>query len=424
MGGNKVKVNQNQQSLIILTDIDLDNQSGASWNRILCYSKAISDAGAKVIITSAKYNTVNKERIEKLENNIFLLKSKSLNYTNKKNLPILKEFKFRSNLNYLREIITELCNINDQGKFLLYPNNLSLSFITFFYLKLFKNKTVYVEKNELHLGRALNLPFPASLLKKLIFPFIWIINLIPGFLTDIIELFFDGMICISTRMEKLYKKLNKNIIRIPILTDTDKTDTIFVQKSNKDCFKIAYTGTISEKRDGVFSFLKSIHSLGNKKPGIIVNLYGPVTNSGKLYLNAIINKYQLLEIVKYHGNLPADEIPEILRAHDLLVLPRPLNLQTNYGFSTKLAEYLNSGVPVLSTKISDSELYLTNEKNIYFTDSLKPKDIASKLNKIIETRSLNIKIAKAAIETHHKHFFLIHILLLIFHIQYVRDLHQ
>ncbi|MCK5137868.1 MAG: glycosyltransferase [Bacteroidales bacterium] len=395
---------QNQKALIILTDIDLDNKSGASWNRILNYSKAISTTATKVLITSAIYNKLNEEEIEQYSNNVYILKSKSQNYTNKKVIPILKDIRFRRDLNYLREIVDIFHKGQDQSRFLLYPSNFSLSFITLFYLKIYKKRVVFIEKNELHFAKALNLPFPSSLHYKMLFPFIWSINLIPSFLTDFIEQFFDGMICISTRMEGLYKKLNNNTIRIPILADTDMITIIQKKMQWNDCFRIAYAGTISNKRDGVLSFIKSICLLKHKKIRIEVNLYGPITRSEKLHLNKTINDYQLTDIVKYHGNLPAQDITNMLKLQNLLILPRPLNLQTNFGFSTKLAEYLNSGVPVLSTKISDAEMYLTDRNNIYFIDTLRPKDIAIKIDEIINNKNLNSKIAKAALIANNQHF--------------------
>jgi len=64
-----------------------------------------------------------------------------------------------------------------------------------------------------------------------------------------------------------------------------------------------------------------------------------------------------------------------------LVLLRPKNIQTNFGFSTKLAEYDYSNVPILLTDISDNCMSLKDEKDAFYT-TYDPKHIASKINYI------------------------------------------
>ena len=77
----------------------------------------------------------------------------------------------------------------------------------------------------------------------------------------------------------------------------------------------------------------------------------------------------------------------------MLILPRPMSIQANYGFP-KLGEYLVTGNPVIVTPVGDIPLYLKNKVNAYFT---KPGDIESLVDictKLIENESISEKIGK------------------------------
>jgi len=80
----------------------------------------------------------------------------------------------------------------------------------------------------------------------------------------------------------------------------------------------------------------------------------------------------------------------------LLIIPRPLNLQTKYGFSTKLSEYLISGVPVLVTNVSDNSLYIKDGYNGFIVEPGNYKKMGEKIlyvisnyNKLKKTISMN-----------------------------------
>jgi len=66
----------------------------------------------------------------------------------------------------------------------------------------------------------------------------------------------------------------------------------------------------------------------------------------------------------------------------LLILPRPRSLQTLYGFSTKLAEYLASSVPVLASRISDNDLYIEDGKNGFLYETGNTELLRAKIEEI------------------------------------------
>jgi glycosyltransferase involved in cell wall biosynthesis len=68
----------------------------------------------------------------------------------------------------------------------------------------------------------------------------------------------------------------------------------------------------------------------------------------------------------------------------LLILPRPLRKQAQYGFSTKLSEYLTSGVPVLLTDVSDNAMYIRDNYNGFIISPNSLSALVSKLKWIID----------------------------------------
>ena len=370
-------------TLVFITNSDINVKSGASEARMWCYAKALSSKGINTIFTSVSYAFLKYQEPILIEDNIYLLGKTNQNIKKKsrKALPLIKEFNFLSVIRYLRLLNLKFKDYKDLT-FLLYPSNFALSITTSIYLKILKKKKVFLEKNELHLGIALNMPVPYGFKKTFYFPAL-LLQILISALTDIIEISFDGIICISTRLYKYYNFFYKNLILIPIITDIKLGGQIVHEKSHLDIFRIGYTGTITEKRDGIFTLIKAISLIPKRENEIKCNLYGSITESNIKRLTLLINKYKLNKVVTYFGNYEKGKVKLIQSEQNLLVLIRPSNLQTNFGFSTKLAEYLSSGVPVLTTRHSDISNYIVNGENGFILEKLDSEQLKNKLTEII-----------------------------------------
>lgn len=393
----------NEKVLVLITNTTFSVKSGATYQRLMLYTKALFLKNIPVVFSSLYTNFDKDEKPKFIEDNIYSIGDIFENQnSSRKSFPILKEFNFVQNFKYLQKlsgVFKERVNI----VYLLYPSNFTLSFLTLFYFQCIKKNKVYIEKNELHLGVALNLSSPSGIRNLIILP-VKVLQFLISALNDATELFFNGMICISTRMEKLYKPFYKQIIRIPIIADLDKLSREKPINDSFENFRICYTGTISEKRDGIFTFIKSLKAFLDKKDQIVLNLYGPITPSNYKKLNDLIKKNGLSSVVKYHGMISSNEVFDVLKDHDLLILPRPLNIQTNYGFSTKLAEYLSSGVPVLSTRVSDVSNYIVDKENGFLIDNLNTELLINKLNYILSNKSTLNSVGKEGRRTALLHF--------------------
>lgn len=128
-------------------------------------------------------------------------------------------------------------------------------------------------------------------------------------------------------------------------------------------------------------FYEALSRLKSKYKNFELHLYGPINkDTKKLLLNDIPEKFGIKDNVFYHGFVDQKNIINEMRKYNLLILPRPLNMQTHFGFSTKLSEYMVSGVPVLVTDVSDNGLYIKDGYNGFI---VKPGDAKIMANKIL-----------------------------------------
>jgi len=68
------------------------------------------------------------------------------------------------------------------------------------------------------------------------------------------------------------------------------------------------------------------------------------------------------------------DMPRYLQGAAVLVLARPSSVQAEYGFPTKLPEYLATGRPVLATRVGDIPRYLQDGVNAFLVE---PDDVAA-----------------------------------------------
>lgn len=374
-------------NLIILSNIDFKNKSGASYARVISYASALASQGTNVIITS-KYNKLIRNELN--NTGVELVQQLGVPELKKKkkvNDIYLENLFFCSYYKYLKHIYNFSRTIDGNHKFLLYPGNLALDILSLFYIKLMKKEQVFIEKNELMLGIALNYPIDYHPVKFLILILVKLFLLIIGFIQDIITPFFTGIIAISTNIEKLYIKHNSKIMRVPILCER------YIKSSNKNLsgnFSIGYTGDINQNKDGIKTFIHMLSELPRDK-NINFHIWG--SKGSKTQFESLIKTINLLGLsskILFHGYIKSEQLKNEISGIDLLVLPRPLNLQTKYGFSTKLGEYMMSGIPVLVTDVSDNKLYIIDGVNGFIVKNNSKHILLNKMNEILNMNKANL----------------------------------
>ena len=372
-------------TLIVITDFDFDYLSGAGYSRIMCYALALAKKNVQVKIFSSKYCYSSSFKEERLNENTVLLKGgEKIHYkTTFEEFHFLRIYRYIKSVYHLSQIKSKYKNLS----YFVYQTKLPYTLLSILYLKIIKKCKVFIEKNELQTAIAKNkLIDNTSLFNRALLMLYKPINVSLGFIADILAIWFNGIIVISTNFEKKYKRFQKNIIRIPILVNNTVSHRI-ISRHKENIFKIGYFGWIGESKDGLFSLIKAVININsNINHNIILHIFGsgPRINIFKIKELCVQHKF-----IIYGGHLESKSVANKLIEYNLLAFPRPINLQTKYGFSTKLAEFLISGVPLLTTSVSDNSLFIRDGENGFLLEARKKIDINSLVEKLEEILALD-----------------------------------
>lgn len=137
---------------------------------------------------------------------------------------------------------------------------------------------------------------------------------------------------------------------------------------------IIYCGSLNNEKDGVDILIHAFGKISGQFPMFKLYIIGQEYPVFLAKQKPLIEKYNLQDKVIYLGIKHRDEIPSLLMDAEVLALARPDSKQAQYGFPTKLGEYLATGKPVCVTKTGEIPLYLKDEEDAFLAD---PGDVDS-----------------------------------------------
>lgn len=374
----------------IYSNLDFSSKSAGS-TRMRYYARALATDKQQVYLVSCCRCKLNEKNFVEIEPNIFILENDEMT----KNLYGV--------ISFLRRFYRFAKLKSSKRCFIYYPYPLLfLEVLSLFYLKLYKGQAVFYELNEIRkhsssFNNPTSLARPIYSIKKLIFKLVFTVS-------QPLLYCYNGLICISTNIEKYGAKFNKKTIRIPILTDpylelARSKNTYFVSES----FNIGFSGTIDAFKENLVDFLGIVKKLNELEFNVSFNLCGRVSRN---YHASFLNEVETRSEINYFGNLNKVEFSTFLSQQDLLVIPRGFSLQNKYGFSTKLSDYLNHKKVVLITDISDNKMYIKDGINGFMVPPDNNKAMFEKLVYIIERfDSFKTNIISKAYETASEDFY-------------------
>ena len=197
-----------------------------------------------------------------------------------------------------------------------------------------------------------------------------------------------GLIPISQQIADFFrlKGVEKDdIFLLPILVDTNLylTRSTFEIASlvNKKYF--LNSGSFDEK-DGVTYMVKAFINVARENPDLYLVFTGLVSEQNKAEVVSILSKNYIPERALFVGMLSRAELAWAYQNAVGLLCCRTNSEYANYGFPTKLGEYLASGTPVIATMVSDIKLYLKDGVTAYLALPENPDSIAQCMKKIMD----------------------------------------
>lgn len=236
-----------------------------------------------------------------------------------------------------------------------------------YFIAYLKKKKIRVlsERNERALGMAIAQGFMSRSIVKTLFSLgTKLYCIFSSFIKDRLVCFYDGNIVISKSFLKWITQYNSNNLLIPTLCDCYKTKNVII---TNDVFQIGYFGSINKDR-GIYQLLDCAYLLKQKAINhFVINIYGSCSYVMKQKIMKRIEILKIDDVVSFYGEV--DHVYSLLlqQKQDCLLLINKSTLQTEYGFSTKFAEYMYSGKVVITTAISNNYKYISDGENGFLT---------------------------------------------------------
>ena len=212
----------------------------------------------------------------------------------------------------------------------------------------------------------------------------------------------DGLFVISNQLRVYFIREGVKADKIEIvnmIADTSRFDGV-EKKAHKERY-FAYCGNLSNNKDGVDLLIQSFAEVHAQYPDYYLYLIGRRENNAN---EQLIRDLHLCSHVKCTGTVSAKDMPQILKDAEMLLLCRPNNLQAQYGFPTKLGEYLLTSNPVVVTAVGDIPEYLKDGVNAMVADAGDTHLFAQKMIWLLQNPAAAKQIGERGKQTAFEHF--------------------
>jgi glycosyltransferase involved in cell wall biosynthesis len=376
------------KNVYLLTTFKIVEGKSAGSARLMNIARALAGGGCRVYLCSSTLNqSINESAVVPVEENIFRVGSEENSTTSLLHRIKNRFFNLFATYFFLRDISRFIRQHQGQQAIYYYPDTeFSMDLLVWAYLKRKQGFNIYADINELRKTMLGNRCYARNPLKKTYQFFSFKIEGAQYRLAEKMSRFYDGLVVISTNLEKYFAGYNRNLLRIPILSNCPEEKAPLPPAYAGLSFEIGFTGQLATRKEGFENFYQALSMVSKSYPQIKLNLYGPIYEpvERELLLDLLPARYGLSGKISYHGNIDQRLVENVLKSQHLLVLPRPLNPQTHFGFSTKLSEYLASGTPVLITDVSDNALYIQDGVSGLVVPPGDPSEMARKIITLIQ----------------------------------------
>ena len=158
-----------------------------------------------------------------------------------------------------------------------------------------------------------------------------------------------------------------------------------IQKDTSREKYFAYCGVVSKYKDGVNDLLNAFALFHKHHSDYKLYIIGRFESLDiKKELEAQTDSLSITERVVFTGQVSPNEMPCLLSNAEALVLARPDNLQSKYGFPTKLGEYLATGNPVIVTNVGEIGIFIENKRNGILVPPNDPEAFADGMLWLVE----------------------------------------
>lgn len=191
----------------------------------------------------------------------------------------------------------------------------------------------------------------------------------------------DFICVISKGLANFYRHVGITRIHvINMFVDIERFKDVQVDLKDFQQNLITYCGSVSNSKDGVDILIKSFAIVHKKHPEARLRIVGSTSEAAMKSLQNLVKISGVEECVEFTGRVPFENIPQLLKNSGILALARPSSTQAQYGFPTKLGEYLCTSRPVVITRTGEIDHFLKDGESCLFAKADDINDFAEQLN--------------------------------------------
>ncbi len=183
----------------------------------------------------------------------------------------------------------------------------------------------------------------------------------------------DGAISISKFFDNYYKNLGVKSIFIPALMDIEKIENFTVNNP----LSFVYAGSPGNK-DILTPFINAIKKINEGEIKFNLHLVG-ITYNDLLLKNISCSEK---DGIYAYGRLLHEDVVRIIKNCDFSFLLRHNKIYAKAGFSTKTAECMSLGLPLIFNKVGGTDLIIEDGVDGFLIDDYNEDTILKKLNEI------------------------------------------
>lgn len=200
---------------------------------------------------------------------------------------------------------------------------------------------------------------------------------------------YDGIVVISNKLKTFFLDQTQNripVLSIPIIFDPGE----FTENSTHILNMIFSSGNLTEEKDGTFTLLRAFALIVKDFPDMQLLIAGDNPRKKiKEKINDLIHDLGLEENVELLGYISRTKYLYYLLNARVHVLAKPNNFQSVYCMPTKLAEFLASGRPVItSDNNGEMSSYLTDCQNAFIASSYDAECFKEKIREVLQRQEV------------------------------------
>jgi glycosyltransferase involved in cell wall biosynthesis len=211
----------------------------------------------------------------------------------------------------------------------------------------------------------------------------------------IIYKYYAGFLVMTRPIRELLISLGVNEKKIIIINQTVSMNRFRpgVENSGESDY-FAFIGSLNQQKDGILTTLDAMSLVLKTHPNVKLKVAGYGSKEDLAIFKEKIVMLNLKKNVEFLGSLNAQKAIALIVNAIGLLSSRPESIQAEYGFPTKIAEYLATANPVITTLTGELRFLLTNNVNAFIVSSNEQADFAERWLSLLNDRENAKRIGK------------------------------